>query len=237
MLDFHTHVLPGIDDGSKDLKTTKKMLEIMMRQGVSRIAATPHFYYDEITLDRFLERRNNAAEMVFKSIEKNNRPEIALGAEVSFFYGLEMLENSEKLCLEGTNLMLVELPFGKWDARVYSALNMLKRARDITPVVAHYDRYLQFNPLRESLDRIVETGALIQCNTSFFLGFMTRHKALRMFQSGCIQFIGSDCHNLDSRKPNYSDAVEVIYKKLGGRAIDDLGFWEHAVISDGAGFR
>lgn len=237
MLDFHSHILPGIDDGSKDLETTEKMLALLKKQGVTRLGATSHFYYDEVSYKEFLVRRNKAANLVFENINPLLRPKIVLGAEVSFFNGIELFEGIESLCFEGTDYMLLELPFRKWDQRIYSALSSLKRCRDITPVIAHVERYAAFNPLLESVEKLIESGCLIQCNTSFFTKPIVRLKALRMMKKGYVQFIGTDCHNLDRRKPNYDEATRIIERKLGDSAIENLEFWEHNFCSKGAVFR
>lgn len=234
MLDFHSHVLPGVDDGSKDLKTTKKMLELLKNQGVDCVCATPHFYYDELSPQTFFENRKRAVDEVLKNIDKSERPSIVAGAEVYYFSGMEMFEEIEDFCLEGTDFLLLELPFSRWNSAVYSSLEKLKRNRDIVPVIAHYERYFSYNPPRISLERIVETGALIQCNTSFFTRILTRRKALKMLKDGFVQFIGTDCHNLDTRRPNFSEAVDIIYKKLGAVGTEDLNFWERTVLSDKA---
>lgn len=234
MLDFHSHILPGIDDGSSDLKTTKKMLELLKAQGVDCVCATPHFYYDELSPKAFFENRKKAFDMVLKGTNQNERPKLVLGAEVYYFSGIDMFENIEDFCLDGTRFLLLELPFSKWNSMVYSSLEKLKRNWEITPVIAHYERYFSYNPPRVSLDRIVEAGALIQCNASFFTGVLTRHRALRLLKDGFVQFIGTDCHNLDTRKPNFSEAADIIYKKLGEAGLEDLNFWEHTVLSDNA---
>lgn len=232
MLDFHSHFLPGIDDGSKDINMTKKMLELLKAQGVDTVCATPHFYYGTLETEAFFENRKKAADAVLSKVKKEQRPNIVLGAEIHYFSGMEMFEDLERFCLEGTDFLLLELPFSRWDSRIYSSLLKIKRNRDITPVIAHYERYFSFNPPRESLERIVSSGALIQCNSSFFLSFMKKHKALSMLKNGYIQFIGTDCHNLDERKPNFDEAVDIIYKKLGERALEDLEFWEQAVVNE-----
>ena len=99
---------------------------------------------------------------------------------------------------------------------MYQALDKLKNNRDIIPVIAHIERYLTFNSMREMMTRLVDIGALIQCNTSYFNSIFTRHKAFNMYKDGLIQFIGTDCHNLTNRKPDYSSALDLIKQRHGG---------------------
>jgi protein-tyrosine phosphatase len=73
MIDFHTHVLPGIDDGSRDIAMTERMLEMEMEQGITRVIATPHFYAHRRSVDSFLERRSAAYEEVQKLLDKYSK--------------------------------------------------------------------------------------------------------------------------------------------------------------------
>ena len=236
MLDFHTHILPGIDDGSEDIETSCKMLEMLSYQGVDTVVATPHFYYDTMSLEKFKEYRERSRSLLLKELESKNikRPAIALGAEVKFFYGLDVYQNTEDLCIEGTRFLLVEMPFERWEYKMYSTLRKLNETRSITPVVAHVERYLPFNSQREMMKNLIETGALVQCNTAFFNSLFTRHKAFRMFRDGLIQFIGTDCHNLSVRRPDYDTTINLIKRKNGGIYIKDLEFWEDVFLKSGA---
>ena len=89
MTDFHTHILPGIDDGSKDMDMTEQMLEAEMQQGVSHIFATPHFYAHRRSVDSFLDRRSAAMDKVRKLLESRPElPRVTAGAEVYYFPGM-----------------------------------------------------------------------------------------------------------------------------------------------------
>ena len=180
MLDFHTHILPGIDDGSKDVETSCKMMDMLKEQNVDIIVATPHFYYNSTSLENFKEHRSTAVSMFLKKIDSLNlseRPKLALGAEVEFFYGLNLYQHISDLCIEGTKYLLIEMPFTKWDYKIYATLKKLKSDRGITPVIAHAERYFSFNSRKQILRNLVEAGALIQCNTSFFTARLSRRKA------------------------------------------------------------
>ena len=228
MRDFHTHILPGIDDGSKTPEISVEMLRRLSIQGVDAVVATPHFYYDKISVDKFLKYRDLSINMLMNAIENaglKERPEIAIGSEVKFFYGLDTFERAQDLCIKGTNYMLIEMPFGKWDIKAYAVLARLSRNRDIVPVIAHIERYLHDNSLSTVMKNLIEIGALVQVNTSFITSYMTRLMASYMMKNGLIQFLGTDSHDLDKRKPNYDSAIKVIKKMSNGIYIDDFMFW------------
>lgn len=228
MLDFHTHILPGIDDGSKSSQISCDMLQELYKQGVDAFAATPHFYYDCMSIEGFLKHRKISCGRLLDAVSERGikeRPKFVLGAEVKFFYGLDTFEEADKLCIGGTRYMLVEMPFKTWEKKMYSVLTSLYMNRGIVPVIAHIERYLPFNSEKNMMRNLVRTGALVQCNTVFFTSFFTRMKAFNMMKGGLVQFIGTDCHDMDKRKPEYSKAVELFKKKDRGMYLNDLNFW------------
>lgn len=233
VIDFHTHILPGIDDGSVNSDMSIEMLKMLSVQGVDALIATPHFYYDEISVTDFLKNRDLSLNTLIDELKKRNikdRPRIIPGAEVSFFHGLDNMEAAPKLCLGGTNYMLVEMPLRKWDVKDYATLARLSRNRDIIPIIAHIERYLTVNSLKEMMTNIIQIGALVQVSTNFFISRITRIRAKSMLKNGLIQFLGTDCHDLDKRKPNYDLAIEVIKKINMGRYMRDFEFWTETLM-------
>ena len=102
MIDFHTHILPGIDDGSRDIEMTAKMLEMEREQGVTYIYATPHFYAHRRSVQSFLDRREGALLQVRELLARHPElPEISAGAEVYYFTGMGRAEQLPELCIEG----------------------------------------------------------------------------------------------------------------------------------------
>ena len=105
MIDFHSHILPEIDDGSGSAAESLQMLEVSARQGVKLIAATPHFYAAESSPEQFLRRRAKSAGMLQKLLG-SALPQVLLGAEVCYFDGISRTEALEGLKLELSALQL-----------------------------------------------------------------------------------------------------------------------------------
>ncbi len=228
VIDFHTHILPRIDDGSKNSDMSVEMIKMLSVQGVDAIIATPHFCYDEISIKDFLEDRKLSLNSLVDALERRNikdRPKIILGAEVKFYHGLDTMEEAPVLCIGGTKYMLVEMPFRNWETRDYAVLARLSANRDIIPVIAHIERYFAYNSLRNMMPNLIQIGALVQVNAEFLTSRLTRLTSKYMMKNGLIQFIGTDCHDTRKRKPNYKAAIEVIEKINKGRYVDDLNFW------------
>ena len=99
MIDWHSHVLPGVDDGSRDLTESLAMLSSLASQGVSFVVATPHFIANNESVDDFLERRNNASALLSEKIT-DGMPGVILGAEVKYYSGISHMAELEKLLFE-----------------------------------------------------------------------------------------------------------------------------------------
>lgn len=218
MFDLHSHILPGIDDGSRDLTMTKAMLEQMHHQGVFAVAATPHFYANRDLPEAFLRRRDAAVEQV--ACLQGALPKIIVGAEVAYFDGISRSGILHKLQLGDSGLVLIEMPFCPWSGRMLREICQLRAETGLTPVLAHIDRY--HRQLRDCMPTLLDSGVLFQCNADAFLSVMQRCWALRLLKQGYIHFLGTDAHNLTSRPPRLAEAYRVIYNRLGQDALDLL---------------
>jgi protein-tyrosine phosphatase len=212
MLDFHAHILPRVDDGSRSVAESLAMLESMREQGITTVVATPHFYADDESVETFLGRRGGALEALCE--RPPGSPDIRLGAEVRYYEGISRLSDLAKLRIQGTHLMLLEMPFSRWsEYAVREVVDIATQGR-ITPVLAHVERYL-FLQKKDVASRLLECGVLFQTNASFLSERRYRRRALNMIANGQIHFIGSDCHNLTSRPPDIANAYSILENKLG----------------------
>lgn len=208
MIDFHSHVLPGIDDGSKSIEESVQMLAASARQGIAHIVATPHFYPSEISPECFLDRRAQAAEQL-QTVWQPEFPKLLLGAEVYYFEGISRVEGLEALRIEGTSLLLLEMPFHTWSDRMAAEIRALHNRSGFTVLLAHIERYLRLQK-GAVWDELLEAGVLMQSNASFFLRWSSKHKAIHMLDAGRIHLLGSDCHNMKERAPRMGDALAVL---------------------------
>ena len=198
LTDYHCHVLPGIDDGAETPEISGKMLDLMKMQGVGKLVLTPHFYpHRERSVEDFLKKRVSA----FEKISHRTEFEFHLGAEVAIERGFSEISGIEQLAVEGTNLMLLELPFSRYGRWVLDEIHNLKCA-GIVPVLAHIHRYIGvYSKLQ--LDEILNTDAIFQLNTEAFASFRERRFVKKLIRSGAKIVFGSDAHNLTDRKPNW----------------------------------
>lgn len=220
MIDFHSHILPEMDDGSKSVEESLQMLARSAQQGITCVALTPHFYAEKDTPQCFLERRAQSYEKLLEANPQNSS-QLLLGAEVEYFLGMHKTQAIPQLRLQGTKYLLLEMPFSKWTRRMLDEVSELNQSREINVVLAHIDRYLSMQK-QGVIESLLSDGIRFQANADCFLNWRKRGKMLRMLDNGYISFLGSDCHNLTDRPPQIGEALEVIGKKIGTDATEML---------------
>lgn len=199
LTDYHCHVLPGIDDGAETPEISEKMLDLMRLQGVGRIVLTPHFYpHRESSVEDFLRKRADA----FAKISHRTEFEFHLGAEIAIERGFSEISGIERLAIEGTNLMLLELPFSGYGRWVPDEIHNLTCGTHLVPVLAHIHRYIGIYT-KSQIDEILSSDAVFQVNTEAFANFRERRFVKKLIRSGVRIVFGSDAHDLVDRKPDF----------------------------------
>ena len=220
MIDWHSHILSGMDDGSRDVQESVSMLEALRAQGVDTVIATPHFYANDESLESFLSRRNDSY-LALKEQLTEELPRILLGAEVRYYPGICRMSDLERLTIGSTSLLLIEMPMRRWTEYTVKELIELAGSPNVTVVMAHVERYLSLQS-SSVWKRLRDCGILMQINASFFDGAFKRRKAFKLLEKGYVQLIGTDCHNMTSRPPAIDVAYSFIDKKLGHRFVSRM---------------
>ncbi|MBQ7846892.1 MAG: capsular polysaccharide biosynthesis protein [Clostridia bacterium] len=229
MIDWHSHILPGMDDGSRDVAESLALLKMLREQGVRTVVATPHFYANDESVESFLKRRKESYERLMAQVPQD-APKILLGAEVRYYPGIGRMEELSRLCIEGSKVLLLEMTMSKWTQYSVRELIELAGTRDVQLVMAHIERYMSLQS--DSVwEQLLENGVLMQVNTEFFTQFGSKHKAIRYLESGRVQLLGSDCHNTKSRPPLFDKAGKLICKKLGDEFISQLNEFGYSVLA------
>lgn len=208
MIDFHSHILPNMDDGAEDIYTSLQMLYQSYLQGVDCIVSTSHFYADEEFPKRFLSRRRAAWESLQEAMAQqfNVFPQILLGAEVLYFPGISQAEEVQHLRIGNSRCILVEPPMVRWSDSMLDDIQNMGENFGCIPVIAHVDRYMNMLGDKSLIARVRERDMLVQVNASYFLNPATVRDAMRNLKQGKIDLVGTDCHNLSNRAPNMAAA-------------------------------
>lgn len=195
--DMHSHILPGIDDGSPDLETSIFLIKGLMDLGVKKSIATPHVISD-------LYKNNSETithALVALQSELRNQSidyEVAAAAEYmldsNFF---EMLENNEKLLTLQDNIILTEFSYASMpaDPEKYSFAIATAGYR---PVLAHPERYAYYHGNYKMYHRFVELGFMLQLNLLSFTGYYGKDAvkaAHYMLKNELVSFLGTDMHH------------------------------------------
>lgn len=232
MVDFHSHILPDMDDGAEDVETSLAMLRESRRQGVDLICSTSHFYADEEDPDSFLSRRDAAFRELLSAMEgAEDYPRILLGAEVLYFPGISGADEIRPLRLSGCPFLLIEPPMMPWTNAMIDEIELCGETLNCIPVIAHIDRYMRILNDNTLFERLENRRILIQVNTSFFMHRASRELALKKLREKRIHFLGTDCHNLSWRSPNMGEAAQIIREAGEGEALDILNQRLYRVFS------
>lgn len=221
MIDVHSHVLPGMDDGCRDTSESIKVLRMMKEQGTDTVFATSHFYASRENPEHFLKRRKASFDRLCEVMEdiKEVLPAVRCGAEVRYFEGIGHNEAVSSLRTEGTDLLLLEMPFTHWTDKILT--EVMRLSEDSRIILAHTERYLSYDNMSH-LEELRRYGILFQSNAEIFLPVLKRGKALRYLKDGFVDLIASDAHNTSDRPPVTAEAMEYITKKAGEDVMSHL---------------
>jgi protein-tyrosine phosphatase len=217
MIDIHNHFIHNVDDGSKDIEMTKKLLFISKEQNVKKIFFTPHVNssVSKTSREDHIKKFNS-----LKKIANEIGIEIYLGAEIYLPFRLPEL-NYEKYKMGDKNILLVEFSTFA-ETPVYDhVFNLIKRGFRI--IIAHVERYEYLKI--EDIYELKKIGVFLQVNASSLIK-KRRNKDLKRawnyINSNLIDFVASDSHNTSTRPPNMNIAYKILKKKIGEKKTNDL---------------
>lgn len=190
LLDFHAHILPHVDHGAHHTSTAIEQLALIHAAGVQTVCATSHFYPERILPADYLKLRDQWLEHLLRQMGDRPRPTIIPAAETLICEGMENLEDLPSLCYEGTNVLLLEMPFdtAMWTRRLTDTVYEI-RDRGIVPVLAHVDRYPP-----KLMEPLLCSGIRGQVNADALAKIFRPGHLLRWIDEGYIVALGSDLH-------------------------------------------
>ena len=223
-IDVHSHILPALDDGARDMKKTREMLQIAYEEGIREIIATPHF---------FASRKSASADQIRETIARVEEEMEGWGFSIKLYSGneiyyrsevAELLEAGEIVTLADSQYVLVEFdPMAEYS---YLRDGILKLdSYGYIPILAHTERYECLFEKKERLQRVKDHGGLIQVNASSFQGgiFDEMGKRARyIMKTGLLDFVGTDSHSTGKRSPRIKETASYLHKKLGRKRAEEI---------------
>jgi protein-tyrosine phosphatase len=226
MIDLHCHILPGLDDGSRDMDESLAMARMAVQDGITDIVATPHLFREasNVTDPALVGRKRKELQA---RLDQEGLPlKVHAGVEIRFSHNLldEIKKHRPNLVLAGSAYLFIEFPF----EYVYSGVKDVffqVMSEGVVPIVTHPERCTGFINHPEVLFELVEMGALAQANAGSFLGrygSQVQESAWLFLKSNYISFLATDAHDTRSRPPVLSGAVKAIEPVIGREASQAL---------------
>lgn len=214
MIDIHSHILPGIDDGARDVYDTLEMALIAVNSGVKAIIATPHCNIPWSDGNYLGSAYREALQKARNAVAQERMPiKILSGMEVFVTFDLpELIKDGKILTLNHSDYLLVEFEFGEDPEFVDVMISRLKEL-GIKPVIAHPERYEFIKEDIMFAKRLVKAGCVLQANKGSFLGHYgsrSEKTAFDMVKAGLLQVIASDAHSPVARTPYMLDSRRAV---------------------------
>lgn len=217
MIDLHTHILPGMDDGSPDAACSVEMLRRQKAQGVEAVCGTSHYYRRQNSIEVFCQRRAAALDRLTAALPQGEvLPRVLPAAETAYFSGIGDHPGLERLCIQGTNTLLLEMPFTDWSDLQVEEVSSLVLDRGFRVVLVHPERFCASKGNRRKIQQMEQLPVALQVNAGTLLLWRTRRLGLELLREAPIPLLASDCHNLTTRVPNLQEGRRVVQQKLGG---------------------
>ena len=197
--DMHSHILPGIDDGSADLDESMELIRKFYDLGYRKLIATPHIMQDYYpnTPEVIRHKLRQVREMV-----SNEGLGIEIEASAEYYldeFLLENIESGQELLLMSGKYLLFEMSFMEESPFLKEFIFKI-RSRGLYPILAHAERYSYYFGKPEMITDLMERGCLIQININSLTGYYTkqvRQLAEKLVDLGHVHLLGSDCHRMD----------------------------------------
>ena len=221
MIDLHSHVLPGLDDGAADLEEALAICRAAAADGIELLAATPHVRHDHPTTPEQME-----AALAVVQAAAAGTVDLLPGGELDLAELDRPVDELRRFALAGNPAyLLVETPYHGWPLDIALRFDRLD-ADGITPVLAHPERNLDVQQRPELLAGLVERGALIQVTAASVdgrLGRGSQRCVRRLLDAGLVHLIASDAHAPDVRAIGLGPAARAIGDDRLARWLTDRG--------------
>lgn len=221
LYDLHSHILPALDDGARNIEETKKLISTLKSQGVCGSVATPHFFANIRSIEKVVKERDRCFAKTTEIIG-TDYPLVA-GFEVRVFNGISRCEDLQLLKIGNSKYILLELPFGEnITERTIEEIVSMSLTHGLMPIMAHIERYMYCNGFEKLCELIHDGFAIGQINASSFNHVLMRKKLCNLISNGLATVVASDTHSLNHRPPQFDVAKRVIEKRLSEKTYKTL---------------
>lgn len=214
MIDIHSHILPGLDDGADSLDTAKAMAEMAIADGITHVIGTPHASQNHKFIPELVKQRRDEIQSLFEG-----RLILATGCDfhLSFENIQDIRTDPHRYTLNQKNYLLVEFADYSIPPSMDQALHHLQLA-GLHPIITHPERNPLIRSQPDRLYRWLRQGCYAQVTAQSLLGKFGRsaqEMTVQWLNEGAIQFLASDAHNITSRPLRLKEAFDQVEKTWG----------------------
>ncbi|MEE1172679.1 MAG: CpsB/CapC family capsule biosynthesis tyrosine phosphatase [Ruminococcus sp.] len=225
LYDMHSHILPDFDDGAESVEDSLALIDSLVKQGVTNICLTPHFYTNERSLEDFVTERNSAFNKFLPEIPEGVN--VVLGSEVYVTPFLFNNTNLNDITYGKSRYILTEFSYSSsFKNKTMQQIYMLIENFRVMPVIPHVERYETLMNKPEIIEELKSMGILIQSNIGNYTekaSFFRKRKLLKFISGGLIDILGSDAHSFKHNTPEvFSEAYKTISTKCGSHSANLL---------------
>ena len=224
MIDFHTHILPNIDDGSRSIEETFNLIKEAKNVGFEAIISTSHYieeYYETNAPEREVWINAIYENLQAKNIDIN----LYLGNEIYLSENIiKLLEQGKASTINDTSYVLFEMPLNAEPMNLYDIIYEMMQYK-LVPILAHPERYSFVQKEPELIYDLIEKGVLMQANFGSILGIYGEKAQIivkKFFENNMIHFLGTDVHRQNSIYPKVPEALVEIRRIIGDEKVKEL---------------
>ena len=225
MIDIHSHLIYGVDDGSKSIETSLKILDDLSKNGITDIILTPHYITDTNYVSSKTENITKFLELKREVKKQGININIYLGNEIYIDPNILELIKENKMCtLNNSEYILVELPMsGNYPDYQEIFSDLIKIGFKV--VLAHPERYAAFQKDYSKVLEMVDMGVLLQCNIDSITGYYgnnAKKTIKRILKDKLVTFVGTDIHSVKNDYSYLEKAKNKFKKYLTDEEIEDI---------------
>lgn len=236
MIDIHSHVLFGIDDGSEDLDTSVELCRDAYENDCKGLVLTPHFF-DFKRLERFVFERNEKIEILKEALLNEEIPlKLYGGSEVFLSDKVFSADNLDDLTINNTKYLLCEMPLGPFNTGHVTLWFDELIDRGYSPILAHPERYIEFHRDFRLIDELIERDVVFQVNIDSLTGKNgpnPQAMAIDMVSRGIAKLIASDAHDLTYRHTRLREKLDGIPMDITDEDIESCLIYNPQKILEG----
>ena len=221
VIDIHSHILPGIDDGSQNIEESLNIARIATDNYITDIICTPHYkQYVDSADPEYVKKL--VKELQEKLAENSIDIRLYPGNEIMHY--VEMGDKNEFLSMNDSDHLLIEFdPHVTFNKLLNESINLTRIGHKV--ILSHTERYFCLLEDMDNIDRLIDNGILIQVNSNSVIRKENRQIFRfvdRLLKNKYVDFVATDAHDTDYRKPNMKACAEYLYQNFEKEYVDEI---------------